>query len=122
MPSRPPGLWRWGLENWDWRFLLLLVQLGFDLLIGLSLTLLRWTSRTRLTRWALFVSTIAYPLLLGTILLERTTRGYWTPLVPIWSCIPFGLWAIIALRKEVQQSEPTRRALPDEGIATAAST
>ena len=121
MPSRPPGLWRWGLENWDWRFLLLMVQLGFDLLIGLSLTLLRWTSRTRLTRWALFVSTIAYPLLLGTILLERTTRGYWTPLVPIWSCVPFGLWAIIALRKEVKQSEPTRT-LPEEGIATAAST
>ena len=120
-PSRPPGQWRWGLEDWDWRFLLLIVQLGFDLLIGLSLTLLRWTSRTRLTRWALFVSTIAYPLLLGTILLERTTRSYWTPLVPIWSCVPFGLWAIIALRKEVKQSELTR-ALPDEGIATAAST
>lgn len=122
-PSRPPGQWRWGLEDWDWRFLLLIVQLGFDLLIGLSLTLLRWTSRTRLTRWALFVSTIAYPLLLGTILLERTTRGYWTPLVPIWSCVPFGLWAMIALQRDVKQNSPmpVPTLSPDESV-TAVST
>ncbi len=107
-PSRPFGQWRWGLENWDWRFLLMMVQLGFDLLIGLSLALMCWTSRTRLTRWVLFFSTIIYPLLLGTSLLERASRGYWTPLVPIWSCVPFGLWAMIATRADSQTAEPVR--------------
>ena len=69
------------------------------------------TSRTRLTCWVLFVSTIAYPLLLGTILLERTTRGYWTPLVPIWSCVPFGLWAIVMTRRSSRSIESTSAAL-----------
>ena len=111
-PSRPPGQWRWGFEYWDWRFLLMMVQLGFDLLIGLSLALMCWTSRTRLTRWVLFFSTTIYPLLLGTSLLERGSRGYWTPLVPIWSCVPFGLWAIIALRNDVPSvaSNPNQEA------------
>lgn len=122
-PSRPPGQLGWVLENWDWRLLLLMVQLGFDVLIGLSLAMLRWTSRTRLTRWMLFVSTIAYPLLLGTCLLERTTRGYWTPLVPIWSCVPFGLWAMIALRSDVTQNytAPSPTLSQDESISTASA-
>ena len=121
MPSRPPGQMKWGLEHWDWQFLLLIVQLGFDLLIGLSLALMCWTSRTRLTRWVLFVSTIAYPLLLGTCLLERASRDYWAPLVPIWSCVPVGLWAMITLRTNAQPTE-LKLAIQDETAKTAAST
>jgi hypothetical protein len=120
-PSRPPGQWRWGLDDWDWRFLLVMVQLGFDLLIGLSLALMCWTSRTRLTCWVLFLSTIAYPLLLATCLLERATRGYWTALVPIWSCVPIGLWAILVTRQKPRSIE-SMSAVPDEIITTVAST
>ncbi|MBC7818171.1 MAG: serine/threonine protein kinase [Planctomycetaceae bacterium] len=104
-------------QAFDYIVLIVALQLGFDLAIGVCLALMHWSSRTRLTRWTLFVSTILYPFALATSLLERDDGVHWTPFVPIWLCVPIGIWAMIALRQNRERIE-TPPIVPDQATVT----
>ncbi len=103
----------------DYIVLIVALQLGFDLAIGVCLALMHWTSRTRLTRWALFIATILYPFALASSLLERDDGVHWTPFVPIWLCVPIGIWAMIASRTDARPEEP-KLIISEEPAATPA--